>query len=56
MQHQDLAVQGQLVDSSLMRVLDKWCPPMPGFYLYIPTRQQMPRKLGALMDFLVGKR
>ena len=55
-QHLDLAVRQHIADGSLVRVLDKWCPPMPGFYLYIPTREQMPRKLRALMDFLVGKR
>ena len=55
-QHLDLAVQRHVADGSLVRVLDKWCPPMAGFYLYIPTREQMPRKLRALMDFLVGKR
>ena len=55
-QHLDLAVQGHVGDGSLVRVLDKWCPPMAGFYLYIPTREQMPRKLRALMDFLVAGR
>ena len=55
-QHLDLAVKGHVADGSLVRVLDKWCPPMAGFYLYIPTREQMPRKLRALMDFLVAKR
>ncbi len=55
-QHLDLAVQRHIADGTLVRVLDKWCPPMAGFYLYIPTREQMPRKLRALMDFLVAKR
>ena len=55
-QHLDLAVQPHLADGSLVRVLANWCPPMAGFYLYIPTREQMPRKLRALMDFLVAKR
>ncbi len=55
-QHLDLAVQQQLRDGTLVRVLANWCPPMAGFYLYIPTREQMPRKVRALMDFLVAKR
>ncbi|MFD1710874.1 LysR substrate-binding domain-containing protein [Ottowia flava] len=55
-QHLDLAVQRYIAEGSLVRVLDKWCPPTAGFYLYIPTREQMPRKLRALMDFLVAKR
>ena len=55
-QHLDLAVQRHIAEGSLVRVLDKWCPPMAGFYLYIPTREQMPRKLRALMDFLVARR
>ena len=55
-QHLDLAVNQHLADGSLVRVLEKWCPPMAGFYLYIPTREQMPRKLRVLMDFLVSKR
>jgi DNA-binding transcriptional LysR family regulator len=55
-QHLDLAVQPYLDEGSLQRVLEKWCPPMAGFYLYIPTRDQMPRKTRALMDFLRSKR
>lgn len=55
-QHLDLAVNNYLADGSLVRVLAPWCPPMAGFYLYIPTRDQMPRKTRALMDFLVSKR
>ena len=39
-----------------MRVLAPWCPPFPGFYLYVPSRAQMPAKIRALMDFMVEKR
>lgn len=39
-----------------MRVLAPWCKPFPGYYLYTPSREQMPAKVRALMDFLVGKR
>ena len=55
-QHLDLAVKHHIADGSLVRVLEKWCPPMAGFYLYIPTREQMPRKVRALMDFLIARR
>lgn len=55
-QHLDLAVNRYIADGSLVRVLNEWCPPMAGFYLYIPTREQMPKKLRVLMDFLVSKR
>ncbi|MGH8855880.1 MAG: LysR family transcriptional regulator [Telluria sp.] len=55
-QHIDLCVQKHLADGSLVRVLDAWCPAFPGFYLYVPSRAQMPAKLRALMDFLIEQR
>ena len=55
-QHIDLCVQRHLADGSLVRVLAAWCPPFPGFYLYVPSRSQMPAKTRALMDFLVDQR
>lgn len=55
-QHIDIAVRQQLADGSLKRVLQKWCKPFAGFYLYIPVRDQMPPKVRALMDFLIEKR
>lgn len=55
-QHMSIAVQRYLQDGSLVRVLQDWCKPFPGFYLYVPSRQQMPAKVRALMDFLVEKR
>ncbi|WP_281706456.1 LysR substrate-binding domain-containing protein [Aeromonas taiwanensis] len=54
--HLDLRVRQHLSDGSLERVLAHWCPPFPGFYLYVPSRAQMPAKIRALMDFLVEKR
>jgi len=35
----------------LVSVLDGFCPPFPGFYLYYPSRK-MPPKLRALVDHL----
>ncbi|MGH8435563.1 MAG: LysR family transcriptional regulator [Pseudomonas sp.] len=55
-QHMDLAVREHLGDGTLVRVLQRWCKPFPGFYLYVPSREQMPAKVRALMDFLVEKR
>ena len=42
----DLVEQGRLV-----RVLDDWCPDYPGFYLYYPSRRQLPATLRAFVDF-----
>lgn len=52
----DLCVRQQLADGRLVRVLAPWCRPFPGFYLYIPSRAQMPAKIRALMDFLIERR
>jgi DNA-binding transcriptional LysR family regulator len=37
---------------ALVRVLDDWCPPHPGFFLYYPSRRQQPRALTAIIDTL----
>lgn len=55
-QHIDLCVRQHLADGTLVRVLAPWCPPFPGFYLYVLSRAQMPAKIRALMDFLVEQR
>lgn len=34
------AVKGELASGQLMRVLEDWCPPFPGYYLYYPSRKQ----------------
>ena len=36
----------------LVTVLEKFCPPFPGFFLYYPRRTQTPAKLKAFVDFL----
>jgi DNA-binding transcriptional LysR family regulator len=43
----DLIAQGRLV-----RVLEDWCPYYSGFYLYYPSRRQMPGPLRAFVDFI----
>ena len=55
-QHIDLCVRRHLADGTLVRVLSAWCPPFPGFYLYVQSRVQMPAKLRVLMDFLTERR
>lgn len=55
-QHIDLCVSRYLDEGSLIRVLAPWCRPFPGFFLYVPSRAQMPAKTRALMDFLVEQR
>ncbi|WNG50558.1 LysR family transcriptional regulator [Archangium minus] len=36
----------------LLPVLEEFCPPFAGFYLYYPSRAQTPLKLKALVEFL----
>lgn len=40
----------------LVRVLEDWCPPYAGFYLYYPSRRQMPAPLRAFVDFIRAAR
>src|SRR5688572_7367421 len=37
---------------ALVRVLEDWSPPYPGFFLYYPSRRQQPAALTALIDTL----
>ncbi|WP_025579369.1 LysR family transcriptional regulator [Vibrio parahaemolyticus] len=54
--HIDLWVLKYLEERKLERVFVDWCKPFPGFYLYIPSRENMPKKIRVLMDFLIEKR
>ncbi|MGG7578122.1 LysR substrate-binding domain-containing protein [Rhizobium sp. Nf11,1] len=36
----------------LIPLLEGFCPPFPGFYLYYPRRQRQPVKLRALVDYV----
>ena len=56
MQHLDLCVRPHLEDGTLVRVLLPWARPRSGFFLYVPSRAQMPAKTRALVDFLVEQR
>ena len=44
-------VRELLTQKKLVRVLEGFCPPFPGFYLYYPSRAQMAPKLKAFVDF-----
>jgi DNA-binding transcriptional LysR family regulator len=33
-------------------VLDDWCPPFSGYFLYYPSRRQQPPALSALIERL----
>jgi DNA-binding transcriptional LysR family regulator len=48
-QVEDLVASGRLV-----RVLEDWCPYYGGFYLYYPSRRQVPAPLRAFIDFVRG--
>ncbi len=45
-------VAAHLASGRLVRVLDDWCRPFPGFFLYYPGRRHTPPALRALLDFL----
>lgn len=48
---EDLVME-HLRSGALVRVLEDWCPPFPGFFLYYPSRRQQPAALAALIDTL----
>jgi len=48
----DERVSPQLASGELIRVLEDWCQPFPGFFLYYPSRRQQPAALSALIDAL----
>ena len=48
----DERVAAQLDSGELIRVLDDWCQPFPGFFLYYPSRRQQPAALSALINAL----
>jgi DNA-binding transcriptional LysR family regulator len=37
---------------ALTRVLEDWCPPFPGFFLYYPGRRQVSPALAAFIDMI----
>ncbi|MBB4955016.1 DNA-binding transcriptional LysR family regulator [Agrobacterium vitis] len=44
-------IQKELATGQLIRVMEDWCEPFDGFYIYYPTRHQMRPALRAFVDF-----
>ncbi len=49
------AVRDEVARGELVPVLEEWSDPFPGFFLYFPTRQQLPTKLRVFIDFLTAR-
>ena len=45
-------VAGYIAKRRLVRVLEDWTPPIPGFFMYYPSRQHQPAALAALVKML----
>lgn len=45
-------VAPHLASGRLVRVLEDWCPPFPGYFLYYPGRRHQPPALAALIQTL----
>lgn len=45
-------VAGPIARGELVRVLEDWCPPFDGFFLYYPSRRHQPAALQALVEAL----
>ncbi|WP_454692693.1 LysR family transcriptional regulator [Achromobacter aloeverae] len=48
---EDMALE-HIAAGRLIRVLEDWCPPYPGYYLYYPSRRQSSRALAVIVDAL----
>ncbi|MET3578704.1 DNA-binding transcriptional LysR family regulator [Mesorhizobium robiniae] len=44
-------VRDAIAAGKLIRVLEDWCPPFDGFFVYYPSRRQMRPALRAFVDF-----
>ncbi len=49
-------VRPRVDEGELVAVLEEYCPPFPGFYLYLPRRRQRSAALQALIDFVRAAR
>jgi DNA-binding transcriptional LysR family regulator len=45
-------VRDEVQSGALIRVLDDWCEPFPGPFLYYPSRRQLPSALAAFVAFV----
>lgn len=46
------AVADHIAEGRLVRVLEDWCPPFPGYHLYYPSRRQPSAAFSLLVDAL----
>ncbi|MBD9446577.1 LysR family transcriptional regulator [Rhizobium sp. RHZ01] len=46
------SVADHLASGRLIRVLDDWCPPFPGYHLYCPSRRQTSAAFSVLVEAL----
>lgn len=49
-------VERHLASGEFVSVLDDWCEPFPGPFLYYPSRRQAPAALRAFVEFLQARR
>lgn len=49
-------VRDEVADGRLVTVLDDWCPPFPGPFLYYPSRRQPPPALAAFVAYVAERR
>lgn len=45
-------VGAELADGRLVRVLEAWCPPFPGYHLYYPSRRQPSPAIALVLEAL----
>jgi len=45
-------VQAEIAAGRLVRALEDWCPPFPGYHLYYPSRRQQSPALALIVDAL----
>ncbi len=45
-------MRAHLAEGRLVRVLEDWCPPFPGYHLYYPSRRQSSAAFAVLVDAL----
>lgn len=50
--HYEDEVREDIAAGRLVRVLEPWCPPFPGYFLYYPSRRQTPPALTAFIAAL----
>jgi DNA-binding transcriptional LysR family regulator len=48
----EASVRKHVAEGRLIQVLQDWCAPFPGYYLYYPSRRNQPAALAALINAL----